>query len=82
MDGAPDHTVHADPARVEAARREVEAFAREKGAAVIDDGPGRWRVERKPAVFKLGVYRWVAELKPDGGLSLSGREWRPDPKYG
>jgi hypothetical protein len=70
-----------DPARLAAARREVETFARTKGAAVIEDGPGRWRVERKPTLFKLGIYRWAAELQADGGLVFSEREWRPDPKY-
>jgi hypothetical protein len=39
-------------------------------------------VQRKPAVFKLGIYSWAAELKPDGGLSFSDSEWLPDPKYG
>jgi hypothetical protein len=41
------------PARLSTARREVESFAREKRAAVTEDGPGQWRIERKPPVFKL-----------------------------
>jgi len=68
-----------DPARLAAARREVDTFAREKGAAVTDTGAGRWRVERKPFLFKLGIYFWDAELRADGGLRFSDRQWRPDP---
>jgi len=71
-----------DPARLEAAGREVEAFARELGAAVTVEGPGRWRIERRPAFFKLGIYYWKAELLGNGALEFSERQWRPDPKYG
>ncbi len=81
VDRAPEDGVQADPARLAAARREVEAFAREQGASVTEEGAGRWRVERKPAFFKLGIYYWTAELQADGGLAFSEREWRPDPKY-
>ncbi len=70
----------ADPARLSAARREVETFAREKRATVTEDAPGRWRVERRPPFFKLGIDYWTAELQADGGLIFSKREWRPDPK--
>lgn len=82
VDGDWEDGIPADPARLAAASREVEAFAREKGATVTQDGPGRWRVERKPRFFKLGVDYWTAELQAHGGLVFSKREWRPDPKYG
>lgn len=81
MDGEWEEGVQPDPARLAAARREVEAFAREKGAVVTEEGPGYWRAERKPAFFKLGIYCWTAELQTNGGLVFSEREWRPDPKY-
>ena len=81
MDAEGDPGVQADPARLAAAGREVQAFAREQRATVIEEAPGHWRVERKPAIFKLGVYFWTAELKQDGGLGFSARQWRPDPKY-
>jgi len=81
VDGEWEEGVRADPARLAAARREVEAFAREKGAAVTEEGPGHWLLERKPAFFKLGIYRWTAELRANGGLVFSERQWRPDPKY-
>ncbi len=81
VDGEPDEDVGADPARLAAARREVETFARKQGAAVSEERPGHWRVERKPAFFKLGIYFWMAELRDDGGLTVSERQWRPDPKY-
>lgn len=79
MAGEPRPDARADPARLAAARREVERFARERGAAVIEDAPARWRVERKPAFFRIGIYSWALELRPDGGLEISAREWRPDP---
>jgi hypothetical protein len=69
-----------DEARLAAARREVQAFARKRDAAVTEESPGHWRIERKPAFFKLGIYRWTAELRADGGLLFSERQWRPDPK--
>ena len=81
MDGELEEGVQPDPARLAAARREVEAFAREKGAVVAEEGPGQWRVERKPAFFKIGIYYWTADLQAHGGLVFSEREWRPDPKY-
>lgn len=59
----------------------MDAFARAKGANVSEEGVGRWRLERKPAVFRLGVYFWTAELRGDGGLAFSERQWRPDPSY-
>jgi hypothetical protein len=69
----------ADPARLDAARREVERFAHDKGATLIEDAPGRWRIERRPRFFKLGIYTWTAELRADGGVVISERQWRPDP---
>jgi len=68
-----------DEARLAAARREVQAFAHERHAEVTEESPGHWRIEREPAFFKLGIYRWTAELKADGGLLFSERQWRPDP---
>ncbi|MGO8905151.1 MAG: hypothetical protein ACLQMH_05940 [Solirubrobacteraceae bacterium] len=50
-----------------------------KRAAVTEDGPGQWRIERKPPVFKLGIDCWTAKLRANGGLVFSKREWRPDP---
>jgi len=82
VDGERQEGVRFDPARLAAASREVEAFAREKRAAVIEERPGYWRVERKPAFFRLGIYCWTAELQAHGGLVFSERDWRPDPKYG
>lgn len=79
MDGEPEEAARPDPSRLAAARREVEAFAREKGGNVIEDGPGRWRVERKPRIFRLGMYCWTAELQANGGIVFSERDWRPDP---
>ena len=81
VDGDREGGIPADPARLAAALREVEAFAREKGATVTQDRPGHWRVERKPRLFKLGFDCWTAELQDNGGLLFSKREWRPDPKY-
>jgi hypothetical protein len=81
VDGEWEERLEPDPARLAAARREVEAFAREKGAAVTEERPGQWRVERKPAIFKVGIYYWTAELQANGGLVFSERDWRPDPKY-
>jgi hypothetical protein len=59
----------------------VEAFAEERGGEVTEEGPGHWCVERKPRFFKVGLYRWTAELTANGGLVFSERQWRPDPKY-
>ncbi|HMD57538.1 MAG TPA: hypothetical protein VKG82_08720 [Solirubrobacteraceae bacterium] len=81
MDGEGEELGGADPARLAAARREVEAFAREKGAGVDEEEPGRWRLERKPAFFRLGMYYWTAELRADGCLAFSERQWRADPNY-
>jgi len=67
-------------ARLDAARREVETFAREHGATTVANvGPGRWRIDRLPTRFKIGIDFWTAELKPDGGIAFSDREWRPPP---
>ncbi len=81
MGGGAQESCRGDPARLAAARREVEAFAREKRATVTEPAEGSWRIERKPALFKLGIYCWTAQLKPDGGLVFSEREWQPDPRY-
>jgi len=81
VEGEQEEGAQFDPARLSAARREVESFAREKRAAATEDGPGQWRIERKPRVFKLGIDRWTANLQANGGLVFSKREWRPDPKY-
>ena len=71
-----------DPARLAGAAREVARFAAETGGTVIEEGRGRWLIERKPRFFKLGIYFWTAELREDGGLAISDRKWRPDPSYG
>jgi hypothetical protein len=68
--------------RLSRARSEVEEFARAKRARIVDESDGRWRVERKPAFFKLGWYYWDAEMQGDGSVSFSERQWRPDPRYG
>jgi len=50
----------------------VEAFAREQGAAVAEEGPGHWRIERKPAkAVRLDPYNDGAEALKAAGLE----EW-------
>ena len=78
-DGAqPDGT--ADVQREAEVPPEVVHFAREKGARVIVESESRWRIERKPALFRLGLYCWSAQLQPNGRVTISEREWRPDPR--
>lgn len=80
VEGVPEQNTSADPARIAAARREVEAFAREQGASVVEESVGCWRIERAPRRFQLGIDFWTAEVRADGGLSFSRRDWRPDPR--